>query len=91
MTASPTATWQAEYVIPGSGGGNEYGKPSGFMTGPDGKPIKKVLAPPALRAAWVAPDKSTLLLALDFDPVLHRDFGAPEVSRGVQLWSLWKL
>ena len=24
--------WQKEYIIPGSGGGNEFGKPSGFMT-----------------------------------------------------------
>ena len=48
--------WQKEYILPGAGGGNEYGKPSNFMKGPDGQPIKKVLAPPTFRSAWKSSD-----------------------------------
>jgi hypothetical protein len=71
--------WQKEYIIPGSGGGNEFGKPSGFMTGSDGKPIKKFLAAPTLRGAWTdkTADATKLLLALDFDADLHLNYGAP--------------
>lgn len=76
LVESDFQAWQKEYILPGAGGGNEFGKPSGFMTGADGQPIQKVLAPPTLRAAWTDHTAATLLLALDFSASLHLAFGA---------------
>ena len=56
------------------------GKPEGFMTGADGKPIEGCLAAATLTDAYLAADKNTLLLGMTFDPKLHVDFGAPAMA-----------
>lgn len=77
LVESDFDAWRSEYILPGAGGFNEYGKPEGFMTGPDGKPINGCLAPGTLAQAYVSDDKTSLLLGLRFDEKLHTDFGAP--------------
>jgi len=80
LVESDFDAWRSEYILPGAGGFNEYGKPSGFMKGADGQPITGGLFAPALTEAWVASDKSSLLLGLSFAPDLHADFGAPSTA-----------
>ena len=48
LVESDFDAWRSEYILPGAGGFNEYGKPSGFMKGADGQPITGGLFAPAL-------------------------------------------
>ncbi len=63
--------WQAEYLISGSGGENEYGKPASFMTA---KPVGG-LHSAALHSVWRR--GSDVWISLRFASTLGADYGAP--------------
>eukprot|EP00051_Salpingoeca_urceolata_P021147 m.326646 g.326646 ORF g.326646 m.326646 type:complete len:854 (+) comp19743_c1_seq2:115-2676(+) len=74
-------TWQQEYLISGSGGQNEYGKPSSFMRAIP-KPLYN-LAAPTVKAVWTkkaAPSShsASVWVQVEFDASLVQDYGAPQ-------------
>lgn len=70
-------TFQSEYLIPGSGGGNEFGKPASFMMA---EPTpKRRLEMPVLANLWSK--ANTVLADVRFSAEAHIDAGAPEWAR----------
>jgi hypothetical protein len=71
LVLSDFERWQAEYLIAGSGGENEYGKPASFMAA---KPVGGLHAA-ALQAVWRR--DSDVWIQLAFDSELSINYGAP--------------
>lgn len=67
------SAWLSEYLIKGSGGWMEFGRPSSFMKA-DPTPVSH-LESPALTSLWRKDE--TVLAELSFDPSLHTSYGAP--------------
>ena len=75
--------WRSVYLIPGSGGENEYGKPSSFMNSTP-TPVHQ-LASPTLRQVWVNTETEKMYVRATFeDDSLVDDYGAPQ-----EVWWLW--
>jgi hypothetical protein len=68
--------WQSEYLINGSGGQNEYGKPKSFMKAVP-TPTHQLVSP-AMDELWVNEDNGTVLMKASFEsPSLWLNYGAP--------------
>eukprot|EP00041_Stephanoeca_diplocostata_P038930 m.1569137 g.1569137 ORF g.1569137 m.1569137 type:complete len:795 (+) comp25298_c0_seq5:74-2458(+) len=70
-------TWQAEYLIAGSGGTNEFGKPASFMEASP-KP-EHVDAHATVTQLWRK--DNTILADVAFSTNLVQDYGAPATAR----------
>jgi len=77
LVLSDFEAWQQEYIIAGTGGGNEYGKPPSFMLA--SPTPKHRLESPTLTALWVK--GSTVLADVRFSDEVHTDAGAPKAAR----------
>ncbi len=77
LTIDDFNAWHDEYLIPGSGGTDEYGKPESFMRAVP-TPTHQ-LAPPSLDQVWRrdANAQSDVLARMTFDSALHKNYGAP--------------
>lgn len=78
LVYSDFETWRAEYLIPGTGGDNEYGKPVSFMDATP-KPQHR-LAVPKLTGIWTKQQESQVILKLQLDSALVEEAGAPEFA-----------
>ena len=67
--------WQKEYLIPGSGGLNEFGKPASFMRAAP-TPARH-LEPATVVGSWVRQRTGEAIVQLRFASELHADYGAP--------------
>eukprot|EP00035_Acanthoeca_spectabilis_P023764 m.450846 g.450846 ORF g.450846 m.450846 type:complete len:766 (+) comp20055_c0_seq1:144-2441(+) len=70
-------TWQNEYLRSGTGGQNEYGKPSSFMLA-EPTPVHRLESPVAT-AVWQK--GGTVLVDVRFSDETHTVAGAPEMAR----------
>jgi hypothetical protein len=75
--------WRSVYLIPGSGGESEYGKPKSFMNSTP-TPVHQ-LASPVLRQVWINHETDEMYVRATFeDGGLVDNYGAPE-----EVWWLW--
>jgi len=74
IVKSDLDTWRQEYLIPGSGGYNEYGMPDSFMNGTS---VESFLE--SARVQSVYSSSQEILIELAFENTdLHEKYGAPE-------------
>ena len=75
--------WRKVYLIPNTGGDNEYGKPPSFMNSKP-TPIHQTVAP-NLQNVYVNSRTGEALLQMKFtDTSLHTNYGAPG-----EIWTRW--
>ena len=76
IVKSQLDTWRSEYLIPGSGGYNEYGMPDSFMNGTN---LTAYLESGRVRSVYVSSSQDKILVNLDFENSdLHEKYGAPQ-------------
>ena len=67
--------WQAEYLLHGSGGENEYGKPASFMKAHP-TPTHSTHVAKAVQA-WVDDNNAVVWVKMEFNESLVQNYGAP--------------
>ena len=80
---SDLAKWQAAYLIPGSGGLNEYGKPKSFMNATP-TPFH-ALVTPTISDVYFSNARGEIIVRSSFSREFNLDFGAP-----AEVWTVYR-
>ena len=74
--------WQSVYLINGTGGANEYGKPKSFMQAHP-TPTHQLISP-TVEHVWINTKSREVLVEMVMPSSVHEEYGAPET-----VWTRW--